>query len=191
MVAWDDVNKNNDPESNVTEPADSVILNPIFENLNTQNRSDVAEEYWSVGLSPNANIKRFKAIRAGLLINLNESISDLSEAVKSNNVKEVQYYLRKLNDKWNRLESLQKSIVQMLSDDDLEILVEEARLFEDNRDVVDRQRELAMNFLSKAIELSEKETTIEPLKFRQPRNHPENFLLTKMERKGLLVKHQQ
>lgn len=84
-------------------------------------------------------------------MNLNESVSDLNEAIKSKDAKEVQYQLRKLNEKWERLEKLQRTIMQLIPDDDLEILVEESRLFEDNRDVVDRQRETATDFLLKTV----------------------------------------
>ncbi len=113
--------------------------------------SNVAEEYWSSGLSTNANVKRFKAIRAGLLLNLNESVHDLMGSIKKNDTREVEYYLRKMNDKWNRIESLQKTIMQLIPDDDLDLLVEESKLFEDNRDVVDRQRELATQFMLKSV----------------------------------------
>lgn len=113
--------------------------------------SNIAEEYWSSGLSATANVKRFKAIRAGLLLNLNESVRDLTDSIRKNDLKEAEYYLRKMNDKWNRIESLQKTIIQLIPDDDLEMLVEEAKLFEDNRDVVDRQRETATNFLLKTV----------------------------------------
>lgn len=78
-------------------------------------------------------------------------MSDLNEAIKSKDAKEVQYQLRKLNEKWERLEKLQRTIMQLIPDDDLEILVEESRLFEDNRDVVDRQREMATDFLLKTV----------------------------------------
>ena len=112
---------------------------------------DVADDYWASGLSPGANLKRFKAIRAGLLLNLNESVRDLGAAIETENTKDVQYHLRKMMDKWNRLENLQKTIVQLIPDDDLDTLVEESRLFEDNRDVIDTQRELANEFLMKII----------------------------------------
>ena len=113
--------------------------------------SNVAEEYWSTGLSTNANVKRFKAIRAGLLLNLNESIRDLTFSIKKNDTKEVEYYLRRMNDKWDRIESLQKTIIQLIPDDDLDMLVEESKVFEDNRDVVDGHRELAAQFLFKLV----------------------------------------
>lgn len=64
-----------------------------------------------------------------------------------------------MNEKWERLEKLQRTIMQLIPDDDLEILVEESRLFEDNRDVVDRQRELATDFLLKSVKLNDKKTS--------------------------------
>ena len=130
-------------------------------------QTDVADEYWSAGLSPNANVKRFKAIRAGLLLNLNESVQDLTKAIKSGDAKDVQYHLRKMSEKWNRVESLQKTIIQLIPDDNLEVLVEEARLFEDNRDVVDRQRELATEFLLKTAQITENKKESGVLKSRE------------------------
>ena len=118
--------------------------------LNGDPTSDVADEYWATGLSNGANLKRFKAIRAGLLLNLNESVRDLNEAIKLNDLKDAQYHLRKMNEKWNRIESLQKAIFQLIPDDNLDTLVEESKLFEENRDVVDRQREITTEFLLKA-----------------------------------------
>jgi hypothetical protein len=56
-----------------------------------------------------------------------------------------------MGDKWNRIESLQKTIMQLIPDDDLDMLVEESKLFEDNRDTVDRQREMATQFLLKVV----------------------------------------
>ncbi|KAK4026640.1 uncharacterized protein LOC116927194 [Daphnia magna] len=137
--------------------SDSVLERQMIPMLLNMSRgsasadSNVAEEYWSSGLSATANVKRFKAIRAGLLLNLNESVRDLTNSIKKNDLKEAEYYLRKMNDKWNRIESLQKTIIQLIPDDDLEMLVEESKLFEDNRDVVDRQREMATNFLLKTV----------------------------------------
>ena len=119
--------------------------------LNGDPTSDVADEYWATGLSNGANLKRFKAIRAGLLLNLNESVRDLNEAIKLNDLKDAQYHLRKMNEKWNRIESLQKAIFQLIPDDNLDTLVEESKLFEENRDVVDRQREITTEFLLKAV----------------------------------------
>jgi hypothetical protein len=72
-------------------------------------------------------------------------------SIKKNDTREVEYYLRKMNDKWNRIESLQKTIMQLIPDDDLDLLVEESKLFEDNRDVVDRQRELATQFMLTSV----------------------------------------
>lgn len=109
--------------------------------------ADVADEYWAAGLSPSANLKRFKAIRAGLLQNLNETVAELTKALKRSDVREVQFQLGKLGDKWKRIEALQRSIVQLMADDNLDGLAEEARLFEDNRDVVDRHRDQANEFL--------------------------------------------
>ncbi len=126
-------------------------MNPVNVTRSSPVDSYVAEEYWASGLSTNANVKRFKAIRAGLLLNLNESIRDLTDSIKKNDVKEAEYYLRKMSDKWNRIESLQKTIMQLIPDDDLDMLVEESKLFEDNRDAVDRQRELATQFLLKVV----------------------------------------
>ncbi|KAI9563544.1 hypothetical protein GHT06_011007 [Daphnia sinensis] len=137
--------------------SDSVIERQIIPMLSNMSRgsvsadSNIAEEYWSSGLSATANVKRFKAIRAGLLLNLNESVRDLTNSIKKNDLKETEYYLRKMNDKWNRIENLQKTIIQLIPDDDLEMLVEESKLFEDNRDVVDRQREMATSFLLKTV----------------------------------------
>lgn len=137
----------------------TIRLGSISVDSSSHVGSDIADNYWAAGLSPTANAKRFKAIRAGLLINLNESVSDLNEAIKSKDVKEVQYHLRKLNEKWNRLENLQKTIIQLIPDDNLDILVEESRLFEDNRDAVDRHRELASEFLLKTVQLNHKKTS--------------------------------
>lgn len=115
--------------------------------------SDVASELWSPGLSPKANLKRFKAIRAGLLQNLNESVNELDKALQKKDAKEAQYLLQKLNDKWRKLEELQKNIIQLIPDDDLDILTEETRLFEENRDVVDRQKEEALEFITQSIRI--------------------------------------
>lgn len=119
--------------------------------LNVQVDSDVASELWSPGLSPKANLKRYKAIRAGLLHNLNESVNELDRAMKKKDAKEAQYLLQKLNEKWRKLEELQKNIIQLIPDDDLDVLTEETRLFEENRDVVDRQREEAHEFITQSI----------------------------------------
>ncbi len=130
--------------------SDTVVLLSSSTPNDEAPTSDVVDEYWSTGLSPGANLKRFKAIRAGLLLNLNESVHELNEAVRKQDFKEAQYHLRKMNEKWNRIESLQRSIFQLIPDDNLDSLVEESKLFEENRDVVDRQREIATEFLLKA-----------------------------------------
>lgn len=142
----------NDSDAVAVVESRSNSMNPVNVTRSSSSvDSYVAEEYWATGLSTNANVKRFKAIRAGLLLNLNESIRDLTESIKKNDVKEAEYYLRKMGDKWNRIESLQKTIMQLIPDDDLDMLVEESKLFEDNRDTVDQQREMATQFLLKVV----------------------------------------
>lgn len=137
-------------EKDVAENFSDTVVLLSSSSLDEAPTSDVAEEYWSTGLSAGANLKRFKAIRAGLLLNLNESVHELNDAIRKQDFKEAQYHLRKMNEKWNRIESLQRSIFQLIPDDNLDTLVEESKLFEENRDVVDRQRETATEFLLKA-----------------------------------------
>lgn len=114
-------------------------------------QSDIAGDLWSPNLPAKANLKRFKAVRAGLLQNLNESVNELDVALNKKDAKEAQYLLGKLNEKWRKLEELQKNIIQLIPDDDLDVLTEETRLFEENRDVVDRQREEAIEFITQSV----------------------------------------
>lgn len=116
---------------------------------NDTSNTNVAD-YWVSGLSPSANLQRLKATHAGLVMNWNDSVNFLIQAISLKNTKEVQYHLKKMNKKWEKVANLQKILIQLIPEQYSRFLQEESRVFENNRDVTYWYREQAMEFLKKA-----------------------------------------
>lgn len=110
--------------------------------------NDLASRLWSASLSNQSNMKRFRAIRTGLLQNMNITIHELYDAVDSGDMKEVRFQLKQINEKWKDIQDLHRAIIKLLSDDDTVGLQEETKLLVDNRDVLLRLNDQAEEFLA-------------------------------------------
>lgn len=125
-----------------------MFVSRFWSGEHLENSADVTKESWSAGFSPNFNLKRFKSIRPGLFISLNESVQNLNEAMRQSDTSEVHYHLRKMNENWNRIEW---TVLQLTPEDDIfDSLEEESTFLKENRGLVESQRAVAKEFLMKA-----------------------------------------
>lgn len=111
---------------------------------------DVAIRLWSPNLTSPANIKRLRAIRTGLLQNMNVTIHELYDAVEASDMREVRFQLSQINEKWKDIQDLHRAIIQTMPEEDASGLQEESKLFADNRDVLRRLNQQAEEFLAGA-----------------------------------------